>query len=88
MRETRRQDLLQVLAYANLAPTRRVICCLVYPCSIETWNSSKERGLLFHQAELTHAGRPVEIWLTALPMDHRTERITSPLVSKILRAVR
>jgi hypothetical protein len=32
LHEQHRQDLLQVLAYANLAAQARVICCLVYPC--------------------------------------------------------
>src|SRR5260370_36094536 len=33
IREQHRTDLFQVLAYANLARTSRVIACLVYPCS-------------------------------------------------------
>ena len=56
VREEHRQDLLQVLAYANLATTARVICCLVYPCSLTTWESLKQRGLTFYQAELPIRG--------------------------------
>ena len=33
LRERHRVDLLQVLAYANLASTTNIVCCLVYPCS-------------------------------------------------------
>jgi hypothetical protein len=83
-----RNDLMQVLAYANLAQTSRVICCLVYPCTTETWESLHDRDRLFHQADLTQAGRPVQVWLTAVPMDARVDRITPPLIHKVLQAIR
>jgi McrBC 5-methylcytosine restriction system component len=68
LRERHREDLLQVLAYANLVSAAEVICCLVYPCSRETWESLSERGRLFHQAQLPNRGRRVQVWLTAIPM--------------------
>jgi 5-methylcytosine-specific restriction endonuclease McrBC regulatory subunit McrC len=68
LREHHRADLLQVLAYANLASTRDVVCCLVYPCSSITWGSLARRGRLFHEAELPDRGRRVRVWLTAIPM--------------------
>ncbi len=52
LHERHRADLLQVLAYANLASSADVICCLVYPCSQGTWESLAQRGRLFHEAEL------------------------------------
>lgn len=36
LHEEHRQDLLQILAYANLADAPLVVCCLVYPCSTAT----------------------------------------------------
>jgi McrBC 5-methylcytosine restriction system component len=68
LRERHREDLLQVLAYANLVSAAEVVCCLVYPCSRETWESLSRRGRLFHQAELPNRGRRVKVWLTAIPM--------------------
>ena len=37
IREQHRNDLFQALSYANLAKTSRVITCLAYPCSPDTW---------------------------------------------------
>lgn len=66
--EQHRADLLQVLAYANLAHTRNIVCCLLYPCSAQTWESLATRGQLFHEAELPNRDRKVRVWLTAVPM--------------------
>ena len=79
LREQHRNDLLQVLAYANLARTPTVIACLAYPCSLVSWNSLRERGRLIHRAELTVGARSVHLWLTAVPMATDVERIAIPL---------
>ena len=68
LRAQHRNDLLQVLAYANLARTQRVIVCLVYPCSPQSWSSFRARGRLIHRAELSAGARAVHLWLTAVPM--------------------
>ena len=68
LREQHRGDLLQALAYANLAATRRVIVCLAYPCTAESWLSLQERGRLMHRAEMTAGERSLHLWLTAVPM--------------------
>ena len=65
LREQHRNDLLQVLAYANLARTSTVIACLAYPCSSVSWDSLRERGRLIHKAELTVGSRSLHLWLTA-----------------------
>ncbi|MGO8817254.1 MAG: 5-methylcytosine restriction system specificity protein McrC [Terriglobia bacterium] len=83
LREQHRQDLLQVLAYANLATQGRVVCCLVYPCHLKTWDSLEQRGRLFHQAELPNRGRRVQVWLTAVPMNSAVERFARPLAEQI-----
>ncbi len=68
LRERHRADLLQVLAYANVATTPHVVVCLAYPCARETWSSLRERGRLFHRAALGAGARRLDILLTAVPM--------------------
>jgi hypothetical protein len=83
LREQHRNDLLQVLAYANLARTPRVIACLAYPCTPQNWSSLSERGRLVHKAELTVGSRSLYLWLTAFPMATAIERIALPLVDEL-----
>jgi 5-methylcytosine-specific restriction endonuclease McrBC regulatory subunit McrC len=83
LREQHRKDLLQVLAYANLAQTQTVIACLAYPCSPENWNSWRERGRLIHRAELTVGSRAVHVWLTAVPMATYVAQIASGLSEEL-----
>jgi hypothetical protein len=83
LREQHRNDLLQILAYANLARTPRVIACLAYPCSPQNWNSLRERGRLVHRAELTAGAREIHLWLTAVPMATDLERIASELAQEV-----
>jgi hypothetical protein len=87
LREQHRNDLLQVLAYANLARTSKVIACLAYPCSPQSWASLRERGRLINRAELTVGSRSLHLWLTALPMATALERVVSPLVDEVRRAL-
>lgn len=83
LREQHRADLLQVLAYANLVSAREVVCCLVYPCSMTTWESLVRRGRLFHHSELPNRGRRVHVWLTAVPMSAAAERVASPFSDQL-----
>ena len=83
LREQHRIDLLQVLAYANLANTGDVVCCLVYPCTQSTWESLARRDRLFSQAELPHRGRRVRVWLTAMPMSAATDRVAEAFVKQM-----
>ncbi len=87
LREQHRNDLLQVLAYANLSRTPRVIACLAYPCSPESWISLSERGRLIHRAELTVGSRSLCLWIMAVPMLAATERIAVPLSDEVHRAL-
>jgi McrBC 5-methylcytosine restriction system component len=68
LRERHRADLLQVLAYANLAMTPRITVCLAYPCRQETWASLQQRERLYHRASLAAGTRRVDVLLTAVPM--------------------
>jgi hypothetical protein len=83
LREQHRNDLLQVLAYANLAQTQAVIACLAYPCSPQSWISLRERGRLIHHAELNAGRRAVYLWLTAVPMATDIERVASGLADEL-----
>jgi len=87
LRGRHRNDLLQVLAYANLARTPTVIACLAYPCSPLTWDSLCERGRLIHKAELTVGSRALHLWLTALPMATALDRIVTPLTEEVRKVV-
>jgi len=87
LREQHRADLLQVLAYANLVSAREVVCCLVYPCSMPTWESLLRRGRLFHCSELPNRCRRVHVWLTAVPMCAAAERVAAPFRDQV-RSIR
>jgi len=45
IREQHRSDLLQVLAYSTVAESKRVVCCLAYPCRKDTWQSRKAKAV-------------------------------------------
>ncbi len=79
IRERHRNDLFQVLAYANLARTPHVIACLAYPCTPETWNRMVERNRVLHKAEITIGTRSLHLWLTAIPMATEIEKIRAAL---------
>jgi 5-methylcytosine-specific restriction endonuclease McrBC regulatory subunit McrC len=83
IRAQHRNDLLQVVAYANLARTSRVIACLTYPCSHESWISLRERKRLIHKAELSVGPRALYLWLTAVPMATAVEQIAGPLTEEL-----
>jgi len=84
LREHHRADLLQVLAYANLADTPLVVCCLAYPCSRDRWESLRQRGRLLHQAELASRTRRILLWLTAVPMHAGVEEVSAPMAVSLL----
>ena len=75
VREQHRSDLLQVLAYSTATESKRVVCCLAYPCRIDTWQSLQERQRQFHQASVRAGNRRVDLVLTAVPMGVDTEEI-------------
>jgi len=87
-KEQHRNDILQVLAYANLAESRTIISCLVYPCSDATWNHLKNAGKLFHKAEITVGSRVLRLWMTAVPMMAALDQISAPIMTELSTALR
>lgn len=87
-RDRHRADILQVLAYANLPRTQRVIACLVYPCQAEAWASRRSPAQLVQRASVGGGRREVELWLAAAPMDLPIAAAAEPLEEALRRALR
>jgi hypothetical protein len=84
LRARHREDLLQVLAYANLSTKPRTTVCLLYPCLEATWDSLRKRNLLFNRASLGVGTRRIDLVLTALPM---STRVLTDVVDLMAREV-
>jgi len=87
-KEQHRNDLLQVLAYANLAQSRTIVSCLIYPCTPATWNYLNDAGKLFHKAEITVGQRALHLWMTAAPMKAAVDEVAAPLVRELMPILR
>lgn len=87
-KEQHRNDLLQVLAYANLAEVRTIVTCLVYPCTPATWSYLNQTGKLFHKAELTVGERALHLWMTAAPMKAAVDEISGPIAQELMPLLR
>lgn len=83
-----RADILQMLAYANLPQTQRVIACLIYPCGAEAWHTSRPADELVQRASVGGAKREVELWLAAAPMDLPVAEAGAPLEETLRAALR
>ncbi len=87
-KEQHRNDLLQVLAYANLAESQTIISCLIYPCTPSTWTQLKDSGKLFHKAEITIGTRALYLWMTAAPMKAAVDEVVAPIISELMPVLR
>jgi hypothetical protein len=87
-KEQHRYDLLQVLAYANLAESRTIISCLVYPCTPTTWMNLNNSGRLFHKAEITVGARALHLWMTAVPMKAAVDEVVAPIINQLMPVLR
>lgn len=87
-KEQHRNDLLQVLAYANLAQSRTIVSCLIYPCTPATWTFLREAGKLVHKAEITVGERALHLWMTAAPMKAAVDEIARPIVDELMPVLR
>ncbi len=68
LREQHRNDVLQALAYSTLFEAPRIVACLVYPASPETWRRLVERGRVSMRAKVRSGVRNVELALVAVPL--------------------
>jgi McrBC 5-methylcytosine restriction system component len=84
LRERHRADLLQVLAYANVATTPHVVVCLAYPCARETWASLIDRQRLVHRASLRAGEKRVDLVLTAVPMGVAAREVAHALAPLVV----
>jgi hypothetical protein len=87
-KEQHRNDLLQVLAYANLAESRTIVSCLVYPCTPVTWKYLNDSGKLFHRAEVTVGARALHLWMTAVPMKAALNEVVGPITRELIPILR
>jgi 5-methylcytosine-specific restriction endonuclease McrBC regulatory subunit McrC len=87
-KEQHRNDLLQVLAYANLAESGTIVSCLVYPCTPATWTYLKKSGRLFHKAEITVGPRALHLWMTAAPMKAAVDEVVAPIIRELMPVLR
>lgn len=83
IQEQHRQDLLQVLAYSTVKNAARIVSCLVYPCSLATWESLQRRNRAYYHARVPVADRHVEVMLTALPMSANSAEATQFVVDML-----
>ncbi len=83
LRDRHRADLLQVLAYANVAATPRIVVCLVYPCRQATWLSLRARGRLFHTASVAAGTRRIDLLLTAMPMGRPVHEVALEFAKEV-----
>jgi hypothetical protein len=84
LRERHRADLLQILAYSNVAKTPKVLVCLAYPCNEERWLSLRARKLLIHRASLPVPDRRLALALIAFPL---STRVVSEVVAVMTEEV-
>lgn len=85
LQERHRNDLLQVLAYSTVSESKRVVCCLAYPCRAQTWHSLVNRQRPYHKASVRAGTRRVDLILTAVPMGVDPEEIY-PVVNGAISA--
>jgi hypothetical protein len=79
VREKHRDDLLQVLAYSTLSESKVIVACLVYPCTLETWATLKERGTVSHRAAVYAGTRKIDLVMLAVPMTDQVGEIVEQL---------
>ena len=79
VRDTHRDDLLQVLAYANLAEREAVTACLVYPFTYDDWTDLRRRSRVTHRAEFGTVDRRLSLVLAAVPIGGDPEEVAGGL---------
>jgi McrBC 5-methylcytosine restriction system component len=83
LREHHRADLLQVLAYSTVATSQTISSCLVYPCTLPTWELLKRQGRIVHRGSLRAGNRNIGLLLAAVPMVARLDEVATELQESI-----
>jgi hypothetical protein len=83
LKERHRADLLQVLAYSTLSTTKKIVSCLVYPCTKKLWESLKRRKRSYHHASVYSGSRKVNLILIAIPMETSAKEAVNDLANAI-----
>jgi hypothetical protein len=83
LREHHRADLLQVLAYSTVATSQTISSCLVYPCTLPTWEFLKREGRIVHRGSLRAGSRSIGLLLAAVPMVARLDEVATALEKSI-----
>lgn len=85
IRERHREDLLQVLAYSTLSDRKATTACLAYPCTPETWESLRERGMLSHRGAIYAGRRKIDLVLVAIPIGNQLGELVEYLGEALSR---
>lgn len=86
LREQHRNDVLQALAYSTIFSAPRIVACLVYPASMETWKSLVERRRVATRAVVRTGARHVELALLAVPLSGNCDVVASSVEQLITTA--
>ncbi len=85
-RERHLADIHQVLAYAGVFEAKRVVACLLYPCSVERFARLERDGAVVRRARVATFPRHLEFAVAALPMSGEVEGAARGLKSMIAAA--
>jgi McrBC 5-methylcytosine restriction system component len=83
LREHHRADLLQVLAYSAVSTSQTISSCLIYPCTLPTWEFLKREGRVVHRGSLRAGSRNIGLLLAAVPMVARLDEVATELEKSI-----
>jgi McrBC 5-methylcytosine restriction system component len=83
LREHHRADLLQVLAYSTVWTSQTISSCLVYPCTLSTWEFLKRDGRIVHRGSLRAGSRSIGLLLAAVPMVSRLDEVATEFEKSI-----
>ena len=48
---------------------------LAYPCTLDTWTSPKERGMVSHKAAVCAGKRDIDLAMVAIPLGEKVDEI-------------
>lgn len=85
IKESHRNDMMQVLAYSGLYEANRTIACLLYPCRQDTYHSLIARNRIIMPAHIA-APRPIDFVLGVVPLGGSSQPTIEAIKDYILAA--